>query len=91
MVFITQGYLTLPLDTDLNLSGALNPKILYTTPLGNKGEFTATISGDTLSYQLTNTDILVTGTWKFQAMVTIGGLNAYGNIVEIKFDKPLNL
>ena len=90
-LFITQGYLVLPLDTGLDLSGAANPKILYTTPGGRKGEWVGTIVGENIEYQLANNSIVVLGTWRFQAFCTIGGLNAFGDIIEITFDKPLNL
>lgn len=90
-VFITQGYISVDLETSLDLSGASNPKILYKTPGGQRGEWTAVISGTQLTKQLTNADIIYVGKWTFQAHVTIGGLNAYGNKVSLTFDKPLTI
>ena len=88
--FITQGYIELVLETGLDLTGATDPIILYQTPAGVKGSWVATVAGTTLTYQLANTTIMKLGTWKFQSFVKIGGLNAYGNVVELTFERPLN-
>lgn len=89
-LFITQGNLLLPLDTDLDLSTATVAKILWKNPIGRKGEWTGTVVGDSIQYQLSNSSITVPGFWEFQAFATIGGLDSYGDIVRIEFKKPLN-
>jgi hypothetical protein len=89
-VFTTQGYLVIVLDTGIDLSLAATTKILYKKPTGVRGEFTATVFETTkLRYQFTNADLDVSGEWQFQAYVTIGGLNAYGEIVRQSIKKPL--
>ena len=89
-LYITQGKITLLLDTGIDLSDATNLKILYKTPEGRTGHFNAATDGDSLSYQLSNTDITVTGEWLFQAKVNINGLNAYGDITKLYFNKPID-
>ena len=88
--FITHGYMTLTLETGIDLSGASNTKILYKTPSGRRGEFPATVSGTTLTYQLSNDDIAVSGQWEFQSRVTIDNLTAYGDIAKVTFKIPLD-
>lgn len=88
--FITSGYMTLTLETGIDLSGATNATILYKTPSGRKGEFSATIDGTTLTYQLTDNDVAVSGQWEFQSRVQIGGLTAYGDVARVTFKIPID-
>jgi hypothetical protein len=89
-IFTTQGFLVIVLDTGIDLSTASNLKILYKKPSGVKGEFTATVFETTkLRYQFDNDNLDIPGQWSFQAFVTIGGLNAYGEIVRQKIDRTL--
>ena len=90
-IFKTQGYATITLETGVNISSATTKKILYKNPEGATGFFTASLSGTTaLTYQLTDTDLTVSGEWQFQAYVEIGGLNAFGNIVYQTISTPLS-
>jgi len=88
--YITDGYGSLSIETGIDLTGASNTKILYKTPSGRKGEFSASVSGTELTYQLSDSDIAVSGQWEFQTRVTIGGLTAYGEITKIRFKIPLD-
>ena len=85
-VFINQGLAEIILDTQIDLSSASVTTIKYRRPDGVRGTFPGTVDGTTIKYQCTNTDLNPSGIWKFQAFVTIGGLNAPGEIVtqEIK-------
>lgn len=84
------SYTQLSLDTGISLAGATVTRILYTKPNGLKGFWTATVSNTSLQYQLINGDIDQWGRWQVQAYVEVAGKKAYGNIVEIHFNKPLN-
>lgn len=88
-LFKNTGLLQLSLDTGISLTSAVNPKILYVKPDGTKGEWVATISGTSVQYNLSNTDINVAGTWQFQAYVEIGGKIGRGEIVTQTFQTPL--
>ncbi len=81
-IFTEQGYSTITLETGVDCTSATVKRILWKNPVGTTGYFTATLSGTTaLTYQATDADWNVSGEWKFQAYVEIGGLNAYGEIV----------
>lgn len=88
--FITSGIITLRLDTEIDISTATVKKILYKKPSGVTGGWDAIADGNTLTYDLTNTDIDITGVWQFQTYVEIGGEKGFGEIVEQVFMKPLN-
>ncbi len=89
-VFKTQGYYIITLDTGITLSGATVTQIKYVKPNGSKGVFEATVTDSTkLTYQFTNEDLDKSGLWKFQAYVVIGGLNAFGEIVNQRIEQPL--
>lgn len=85
-----QSNILITIDTGTSMAAAANPRILYTKPNGLKGFWVATPSGNNLTYQLLNDDIDQHGTWKFQAYAEIASKKAYGQIVEINFEKPLN-
>jgi hypothetical protein len=76
--------ITPSLDTDVDLTG-YNGFILYEKPNTVKGQWAGTISGDTVSYDITDTDIDVAGVWKVQAYATDGTEHKYGKIVVIEF------
>jgi hypothetical protein len=89
ILYTGSGLLTLTLDTGRDLTGASNPKILYQKPDGTKGEWTATISGQSLTYAVINTDIDQAGVWKLQTYIEVAAKKGYGEIVEQVFEKPL--
>lgn len=91
MVFNEQGYLQIKLDTGITLSGAANPRILYTKPNGVTGFWAGSVTETTkIVYQLSNASIDIYGLWKFQAFCTIGGLNAFGDVVTVDFSKNMS-
>lgn len=90
ILFTNSGLITLTLSTGIDLTGASNPKILYEKPDGTKGSWTGTISGQSLSYILNNTDIDQPGVWKFQTYIEVATKKGYGEVVEQVFEHPLN-
>ena len=88
-LFTNTGLLTISLDTGQSLSSATVTKILYKKPNGVKGEWTATVSGTSVQYDVTNTDIDVPGTWQFQAYVEFSGEIGRGEIVTQTFQTHL--
>ena len=83
-IFQAQGYLTLKLETNLNISTASAIKILYKKPDGTRGFWVAdSIENNTIIvYDLTNADLDQAGVWTFQAFVTIDGRDGYGEYVQ---------
>jgi hypothetical protein len=89
-IFQNQGYFTITLETGVDLTSATVTQIKYVKPDGTKGDFEATVTDTTkLTYQFTNEDLDKSGNWKFQAYVIIGGLNAYGAIVNQRIEQTL--
>jgi hypothetical protein len=87
MVFKGQT-ITLELDTDVDVSG-YDGVILYTKPNGVSGEWVGSISTDTVSYDITETDIDVAGVWRVQAKASNGSNFKYGKITVIEFRSHL--
>lgn len=83
-IFQAQGYITLKLDTNLDVSAASQTWILYKKPDGTKGYWVAdSIENNTvLVYDMTNADLDQPGVWTFQAFATLDGRNAYGEYVQ---------
>jgi len=88
-VFKQQGLLTIKLDTGYDLSLATVHKIFYQKPDKTTGEWTATVNGTELVYEVQNTDIDQKGTWKFQSYIEAGGRKGYGEIVSHNFLNPI--
>jgi hypothetical protein len=83
--FQTQGYYLLTLETGINIASAAVREIRYKKPNGTTGAWSADLVGTTqISYQMDNTDLDVAGNWRVQAYVLIGGLNAFGDVVNIE-------
>lgn len=91
-VFQTQGYLTIKLNTGIDISASTVNRILYKKPDGTSGYWTASSieNNTTLVYNLINTDLDQTGVWTFQAFVTIGGKNGYGDYVQKEIKPKLS-
>ncbi len=87
MVFKGQT-LTLSLDTDVDITGYTGT-ILYTKPNGVTGSWSGSISGDTVSYTITTTDIDVAGYWEVQAKAVSGSIEKYGGLTIIEFRSHL--
>lgn len=80
--------ITLSLDTDVDISG-YDGVILYKKPNEVTGEWEGTISSDTISYDITSTDIDVAGVWEVQAKATNGTDVKFGKIQVIEFRSHL--
>ena len=83
MIFKGQT-VTLELDTGRDLTG-WEGFILYKKANGNEGEWTGSISGTTVSYDIAEGDIDVAGVWKVQAKATLGTEREYGKIQVLEF------
>lgn len=80
--------ITLSLDTDVDLTGYTGV-ILYKKPNDVSGEWEGTISGDTVSYDITTSDIDVAGVWEVQAKATLDDDVKFGKIQVIEFRSHL--
>ena len=66
-------------DCVSNITGATNTQIKYQKPSGTTGYWTATVvDGRYLQYQTQTDDLDESGTWKFQAYLTLGGWIGHG-------------
>jgi hypothetical protein len=90
-LFKTQSLLIITLDTGIDITTASVRKILFQRPDGTKSFWNATLSGTTkVSYSLILADAIPTaGKWKFQAFVTLNGLDGFGDIVDYEFKNNL--
>lgn len=92
MIFNTQGYLSIKLDTavDLTAINATNLAIKYKKPSGATGAWSASITETTkLVYNFTNADLDETGLWSAQAYFTVSGKNAYCDIATFEVTQKL--
>ena len=87
MIFKGQT-ITISLDTSIDLSGYTG-YILYKKPNDVQSSWNADISGDTVSYDITETDIDVAGVWEVQAYATDGTDHKYGKIQVVEFREHL--
>lgn len=90
MIYTGQS-IELRLQTGIDLSGAASPKIKYRKSNGVTGEWTATIDGNDLVYETSNSDLDRKGVWRLQAFCTIGGLNKLGKIAKVTIDEPISV
>lgn len=90
-LFKQQSLLIITLDTGVDISTASIRRILYEKPNGTRGFWPANLSGTTkVSYSLAYADAIShAGKWKFQAFVTLNGLDGFGDIVEYDFKNNL--
>jgi hypothetical protein len=92
MIFNTQGYLSIVLDTnvDLNAVSATALAIKYRKPSGATGSWSASIHQSTkLIYNFANSDLDEVGLWKAQAFFTVAGKNAICDIVTFDVTQKL--
>lgn len=92
MIFNTQGYLSIKLDTGVNLTSvnATNLSIKYKKPSGETGTWSASITETTkLIYNFTNTDLDEIGLWQAQAFFRVDGKNAYCDIITFDVTEKL--
>lgn len=92
--YINQSH-EIRIQTDKDLTTATSKKINYTKPDTTTGQWTATLeNGNELVYKTTDPggvwEISLSGEWKFQAEVVIGGLTWRSeNIIKQTFLIPL--
>lgn len=92
MIFNTQGYLSIVLDTNVNLVsvGAANLAIKYKKPSGETGSWSASVTQTTkLIYNFSNADLDEIGLWQAQAYFTVSGKNAYCDITNFEVTQKL--
>jgi len=80
--------IALSLDTDVDITGYTGT-ILYEKPNRVTGSWSGSVSGDTVTYTITTSDIDVAGVWKVQAKAVSGGTVKYGKITVIEFRNHL--
>ena len=88
-VFQSQSYLTISLETGIDLSTATRPEILFVRPDGTKGKWTGTVSGTKITYNLKGGDINQVGNWRFQAKCIIDSRVALGGVANQVFQTNL--
>lgn len=80
-LFKDQSLLTITVETGYDsLNSASETTIRYRKPSGLRGEWTATVSGTELIYNLQDGDIDEIGTWQFEASFIVGGLKSFGSL-----------
>lgn len=89
-MFSGQGLLSLSLDTDYNIAAAEVTRILYKKPDETTGYWSASVSGDTLTYNIQNADLDVEGLWEVQAYVEISGEKGFGEKAYILVKEPIS-
>jgi len=87
MVFKGQT-ITLSLDTDVDITG-YSGFILYKKPNGVQSSWSGDVTSDTVSYDITESDIDVAGVWEVQAYATDGADHKYGKIQVVEFREHL--
>lgn len=88
VLFKGQDY-RLILETGISLAGATLVKAIYTKPSGDKGEWTGTVDGDDIFYDVTAVQNDMDGNWTFQSYVEIGGKVYFGETKIIKISNNL--
>lgn len=85
MLFQNQTLASVILDTEYDISGATVLKIKYKKPNGVSGEWTGTLNGQKIVYDVVSeNDLNVSGRWELQAFATIGGKNIYGESTQME-------
>jgi hypothetical protein len=87
MIYVNQSYVTIELDTEIDLSAGSAPKIKYKKPSGVTGEWTATVVSTRLTYELQDGDINQAGTWRLQGEITIDSRKAVTDAVNLVVKK----
>jgi predicted ATP-dependent Lon-type protease len=92
MIFNTQGYLSIVLDTNVDLVGvsATDLAIKYKKPSGLTGTWSASVTQTTkLIYNFANADLDEIGLWQAQAFFKVSGKNAYCDITNFEVTQKL--
>lgn len=69
-IYKNQSNLTLSLITNQDLTNVTAQLIKYRRPDGTDGEWTATINGTLVEYQVQNNDLAYSGTWTLWIYLT---------------------
>jgi hypothetical protein len=80
--------ITLTLDTDVDITG-FDGFIRYRKPNGVEGEWSGTVSNDTVSYDIQTGDIDTAGVWYVQAKATQAAEVRFGKETVIEFRNPV--
>lgn len=89
MTFNTSDIIEITLNTGIDLSVGITPRIRWKSPISTTGYFTATIKeGNKLYYKSTNTDFTLPGDWEFRASIVIDADEKLGEPVIKKFVTP---
>lgn len=84
----TGSTVTFRVDTGLNLSTATSVAIRYESPV-DKGEWQGQVDGSEITYTTEVDDVIVSGVWSFQAIVTVGEQVHKGKIASFVIQKAL--
>ena len=89
-VYVNQSYLTITIDTGIDISTASAQYINFMRPDGTKGQWDASISGTTvLSYDVQDGDLNKSGVWRLQGEFVIGGRTGFTDPVDLVVKKEL--
>ena len=90
-VYKNQSYLTIYLDTNVDLTTATSMEILYKKPDGTTGEWDGSADDTTkIKYDVQDGDLDQAGQWYFQAKFILNGETAYGAKTYYTFDPNLD-
>jgi hypothetical protein len=87
-VFVGQTLLTFNIYTGYTGTPDTQ-KILVEKPNGERVEWTGRYLNGTISYDVTDTDINISGEWKLQSWISAGGKIAMGEITTIEVGNSL--
>lgn len=94
MITVTQVFMFDDIRISINLkqdlSSATGTKILYKKPDGTVGEWTGTVSGETLYFDCVLGEIDQPGHWQFEGRAVISGKQSSG-ILTLWVDQPLDV
>ena len=77
------------LDTDIDVSAAIDSRIDYKKPNGDTGSWTASTSTTFVQYTLTSGDLDMVGKWELQAYVDLTTWQGRSSIVTIPVGEQL--
>ncbi len=84
MKFFTGTNVNIILDTGINVASASSAKINYKKPSGATGSWTASVSGNNVTYETLVSDINESGIWMLQTEVVISGDTLKGDFAKFK-------
>jgi hypothetical protein len=90
-LYKTQSYLTLRVNTGIDLSGADVRRILYKKPSGTRGYWPATADGQVLVYAVQAGDIDQSGIWSFQSYIEVSGRKGFGDVSSHVFEENISV